>query len=242
MYNFFVKNNQIEDKEVKIVGQDAKHISSVLRMKQGEEIYICNLDNEERYLAKIDNLQKDFVIAKVIQKLESNEPNTKITLFQGIPKSDKMEYIIQKCVEIGVYNIVPVDMQYCIAKIKDTDRKIERWQLISEAAAKQSKRNIIPKIEMPRKLLEICNEFSEYDLVIVAYEDEAKTTIKEVLNANKNSKKIAIIIGPEGGLSKEEVSILKNYGAKLASLGRQILRTETAPIAMLSMIMYEYEM
>lgn len=242
MYNFFVKGNQIANEEVQIIGQDAKHISSVLRMKKDEEIYICNIDSEERYLAKILEVQKDIVVAKCTKKLESLEPNIKITLFQGIPKADKMEYIIQKAVELGIHNIVPVDMKYCIAKIKDDGKKIDRWQSISEAAAKQSKRSIIPKIEMPRKLSDICNNFNEYDLVIIAYENENKTTIKEVLNENKNIKSVAIVIGPEGGLSEEEVNKLISSGAKAASLGKQILRTETASVAMISIIMYEYEM
>lgn len=242
MYNFFVNNNQVENETVQIIGQDAKHISNVLRMKNGDEIYICNIDNKERYLAEIEKINKDEVIVKLIQKLESIEPHIKITLFQGIPKADKMEYIIQKAVELGAYNIIPVDMKFCISKIKDENKKIARWQAISEAAAKQSKRSIIPKIEMPKKLSEVCNILSQYDLVIVAYEDEDKTTIKQVLNTNNDKNNIAIIIGPEGGISPDEIKVLSESGAKLASLGRQILRTETASIAMISMIMYEYEM
>lgn len=242
MYNFFVRDNQIKYKEVQIIGQDAKHISSVLRMRKGEEIYICNIDNEERYLAQIEEMQKDLVLAKCIKKLESSEPNLKITLFQGIPKADKMEYIIQKSVELGVYNIVPVDMKYCISKIKDDGKKIERWKAISEAAAKQSKRCIIPKIEMPRKLSDICNDFNKYDLVLVAYEDESKTVIKQALREYKDVSKIAIIVGPEGGISQDEVNKIISSGAKAVSLGKQILRTETASVSMISMIMYEYEM
>lgn len=242
MYNFFVKNSQIDNDIVKIIEQDAKHISSVLRMKKGEEIYICDIDKQKRYVAKIIEINKDEVLVKCIQNIDSAEPDVKITVYQGIPKADKMEYIIQKSVELGAYRIVPVDMKYSIAKVKDPDKKIDRWQSIAEAAAKQSKRCIIPKIEMPRKTLEICNEFDEYDLVMIAYENEEKTTIKQVLNVNKNAKNIAIIIGPEGGLSDDEVKQFTKVGAKEVSLGKQILRTETAPIAMISMIMYEYEM
>ncbi len=242
MYNFFINDNQIENEKVKIIGQDAKHISNVLRMKKGEEIYICNIDSKERYLAKIDDINKDYVMVICIQKLESIEPNIKITLFQGITKADKMEYIIQKSVELGVYNIIPVDMKFCIGKIKDEDKKITRWQAISESAAKQSKRGIIPKIEMPKRLSEVCKIISEYDLAIVAYEDEDKTTIKKILNSNKNIKSVAVIVGPEGGISSDEINMLIESGSKAASLGKQILRTETAPIAMISMIMYEYEM
>lgn len=242
MYNFFVNSGQIEDSKVQIIGQDAKHISSVLRMKKGEEIYVCNIDSKERHLAKIEEINKDYIIAICIQKLESIEPNINITLFQGIPKADKMEYIIQKAVELGVYNIVPVDMKYCISKIKDENKKINRWQAISEAAAKQSKRSIIPKIEFPKRLSDVCGTISQFDLTIVAYEDEDKTTIKQVLNDNKDIKNIAIIVGPEGGIGSDEIDMLIDSGAKAVSLGKQILRTETAPVAMISMIMYEYEM
>lgn len=242
MYNFFVNDGQIQNKEVNIIGKDANHISNVLRMKKGEEIYICNNKTSERFLANIKSIEKEKITANIIKKIESTEPSIEITLFQGLPKADKMEYIIQKSVELGINKIVPVDMKYCIAKIKDEDKKISRWQSISEAAAKQSKRSKIVQIERKTDINEICSKINEYDLTIIAYEDEAKLTIKEILKQNKNAKKIAIIIGPEGGISKEEVEKIKNAGAKAASLGKLILRTETASIAMLSMIMYEYEM
>ena len=152
-----------------------------------------------------------------------------------------MEYIIQKSVELGVNRIFPVNMKKCIAKIKDEDKKNNRWQKISEAAAKQCKRNIIPSIERSVNMDFLYENIKNYDLVIVAYENEENKTIKDILK-NKNMKKIAIIVGPEGGLSKEEVLNLINNGAKVASLGKRILRTETAPIAILSMIIYEYDL
>lgn len=242
MYNFFVNASQIQNKEVKIIGKDANHISNVLRMKKGEEIYICNNETNERFLASIEDAQKEEVTANIIKKIESTEPSVEITLFQGLPKADKMEYIIQKSVELGISKIVPVEMKYCIAKIKDEEKKISRWQAISESAAKQSKRSKIVQIARKSNINEICSKINEYDLTIIAYEDENKSTIKEILKQNKDAKKIAIIVGPEGGISKEEVEKIKEAGAKAASLGKLILRTETAPIAMISMIMYEYEM
>ena len=178
----------------------------------------------------------------IIKEMESTELNVKITLFQGLPKKDKMELIIQKAVELGVFNIVPVDMKNCIVKLKDEDKKISRWQEISEAAAKQSKRNIIPKIEKLMKIKDLKDKIKDYDLCIVAYEDENNTTLKDILNKNKNAKNIALIIGPEGGISKEEVQLLNENGAKTASLGKRILRTETAGISMISMITYEFEL
>ncbi len=241
MYNFFVNDNQIENNTVKIQGQDAKHISSVLRMKNGEKLYINDKENNEKFLARIESIQKDEVTCLLLEKSDSVESDIKITLFQGMPKSDKMEYIIQKAIELGIYEIVPVEMKNCIFKLKD-NKKIERWQTIAESAAKQSKRNIIPKIRNVEKVSELKNEIKDYDLAIIAYENENKTTIKQVLKSRNNLSNIAIIIGPEGGIDKSEVSELTQSGAIVATLGKRILRTETASVAMLSMISYEYEL
>ena len=153
-----------------------------------------------------------------------------------------MEYIIQKCVELGVHKIVPVNMKYCIAKIKDEDKKNVRWNKISEVAAKQCKRNLIPKIEKSISFNQLLSEVKKYDLAIVAYENEDNVTIKDVLVKSKKPKNIAVIIGPEGGLSIDEIEDLSKSGSKIVSLGNRILRTETAPIAVLSMINYEYEL
>lgn len=242
MYNFFVSNEQFNNDLVKIIGQDAKHISQVLRMKKKEKIFICNKDSNDKYIVEIEEIKKDEVLCKMIKKEESAESNIKVTLFQGLPKSDKMEYIIQKSVELGVYDIVPLEMKNCIVKIKDADKKISRWQAISEAAAKQSKRNVIPKINKIESIKTIKDRLDEYDLVIVAYENERKSTIKEILKENKNISNVAIIVGPEGGIDESEIDILTDLGVKSVSLGKRILRTETAPIVILSMIMYELEL
>ena len=168
--------------------------------------------------------------------------NVEVDIFQGLPKADKMEYIIQKCVEIGVHKIVPVNMKYCIAKIKDEEKKNIRWNKISEVASKQSKRNIIPKVEKSINMSKLCSEIKNYDLAIVAYENEDNITIKNILKSENKPKKIAVVIGPEGGISQEEVAELIKAGAKKVSLGNRILRTETAPIVALSMIAYEYDL
>ena len=148
--------------------------------------------------------------------------------------------ILQKAVELGANSIIPVNMKYCIAKIKDEEKKNARWQKIAESAAKQSKRDIIPVIEKAKNIKEICDRIKEYDLVLVAYENEENITIKDILKSNSN-KSIAVVIGPEGGISEEEILKLKDNGAKIVSLGKRILRTETASLAVLSMIMYEYD-
>lgn len=242
MYKFFVEDNQIVENKIKIIGNDWKHISNVLRMKIGEEILVTNKKTSETYKCSIKNINKDEVECVIIEeKIESTELSIKVDLYQGIPKSDKMEAIIQKSVELGVNTIFPVNMKNCIAKIKDENKKQERWQKISESAAKQSKRNIIPSIEKSVNIDFICNNIKNYDLVIIAYENEENITIKDILKENK-TEKIAIVVGPEGGLTEKEVDKLINSGAKVATLGKRILRTETAPITMLSMIMYEYDL
>lgn len=241
MYNFFVNENQFLDNKVIIKGNDFNHIKNVLRMKNGEKFYVSNKVSGDSYLVNLDNYSQDEVICNIIEKMDSKESNVKVTLFQGLPKADKMEYIIQKSVELGVYNIVPVDMKFCVAKLNNEEKKIFRWQTISEAAAKQSKRNIIPKIENKISFKNMLEVLKDFDLAIIAYENENKTNLKEILQKNKNINNIAIIIGPEGGLSQDEVEQLIENGAKSASIGKRILRTETASLAMLSMIMYEFE-
>ena len=241
MYNFFVNDNEIEDGIIKITGENLKHIKNVLRMKSGEKIFVCNKQTAESYLTEIESIENDLIVCRIIEKNDSTESPIKVTIYQGIPKSDKMEYIIQKAVELGVYRIVPTEMKYCIAKIKDEDKKINRWQAISEAAAKQSKRNIIPKVERMRTFKQLCEEIKEYDLVILAYENSENINLKDILKEQKKSKNMAIIIGPEGGISQEEAEELTNEGAKSVLIGKRILRTETASIAILSMLMYEFE-
>lgn len=241
MYNFFVNENQFLDNKVFIKGNDFNHVKNVLRMKNGEKFYVSNKVSGDSYLVNLDSYSNDEVICNIIEKMDSKESTVKVTLFQGLPKADKMEYIIQKSVELGVYNIVPVDMKFCVAKLNNEEKKLSRWQTISEAAAKQSKRNIIPKIENKISFKNMLGILNEFDLVIIAYENENKTNLKEILQENKNINNIAIIIGPEGGLAQDEVELLIENGAKSASIGKRILRTETASLAMLSMIMYEFE-
>lgn len=241
MHNFFVNDNQFKDNTAYINGIDYNHIKNVLRMKPGDKFYITNKDLGITYLSQLNSIRQNEIECVILDKVESRESNLKITLYQGIPKSDKMDMIIQKTTELGIYSIVPTEMKYCVAKLNNEDKKIKRWQLIAEAAAKQSKRNIIPIIQNKINFSELEQEVKKYDLAILAYENETHTNLKQLLQQNKNVKSIAIIIGPEGGLSADEVSKLGKCNVQSASLGKRILRTETASIAMLSMIMYEYE-
>lgn len=244
MRKFFVSLNQVNENKINIVGEDVNHIKNVLRCNIGEEIDICIEENGINYLCKIEEISKDVIICEKIEEIESKaESNIDLTIYQGLPKSDKMELIIQKCTELGVKKIVPVEMERSIVKIsgKDEIKKIERWQKISEMAAKQSKRDCIPEISRLENIKNICENIEKYDIVFVAYEDEDKTYLKHELIKLKEIKnpKIAIVIGPEGGFDTKEINTLKEAGAKIVTLGSRILRTETAPIVLASIIMYE---
>ena len=247
MPKFFVKTKQIENNKITIIGTDVNHIKNVLRLKENDELEICNSEKQENYLCNISIIQEDKIECAIKEKIkETTEPNIKVTIFQGLPKSDKMEFIIQKSVELGANDITPVEMSRCVVKLneKDKSKKIERWQKISEVAAKQCQRDIIPKINPIITIKDICKISNNYDAIILAYEKENENSIKQELNKIKqqNFKNIGIIIGPEGGLEEKEVELLKQNGAKVITLGKRILRTETVALNVLSNIIYELEL
>lgn len=247
MYKFFVSNNQIKDKKIAIIGEDVNHIKNVLRLNIDEKIIICNKDTAKSYIASISNISKEEIICSIIEENSSTtESNVNIDLFQGLPKSDKMEYIIQKTTELGVKHIYPVALERCVVKIdqKDENKKILRWQKIAESAAKQSKRDFIPTVENIINLENICKNISKYDIILLAYENEESNTIKQELQKidKRENTNIGVVIGPEGGFTEKEVDALMSAGAKCVTLGKRILRTETAPIVMLSDIVYEFEL
>ena len=246
MQKFFVdiENINLETKSITITSEDVNHIKNVLRCKEGELIEICEKSEfPSKYVCEISKLDKEQILCNIKEKIEvSNESNIKLHIFQGIPKAEKMEFIIQKCTEIGATSFTPVEMHRCVVKLnlKDRVKKIERWNKIAEVAAKQSMRDIIPKVNNIIDINELSKEISKYDLVLAAYEEEKNNFIKEALQNIKNTNfNIAVIIGPEGGIEAKEVETLKNSGAKIISLGNRILRTETAPIVLASIIMYE---
>ena len=263
MPKFFVENNQIKNDTIYIKYKDVNHIKKVLRKNIEDEITICNENTKQDYLCKIKNIEENEITCKIIKELETNvESNIEVSIFQGLPKADKMELIIQKSVELGVHDITPIEMKRCVVKLqgKDRTKKIERWQKISEVAAKQCGRNYIPKINNIENLKEISEKIKDYDVVLVAYEEEKENTLKNELellkkdnkeelkenkenkdNANNEKIKIAIVIGPEGGIDKEEINTLEKNGAKIITLGKRILRTETVALNVLSIIMYELE-
>ncbi len=250
MPKFFVDDNQIIDKKIKIIGNDVNHIKNVLRKKQSDILTICNTSNKKDYLCEILKIEENFIECEIKDVIQNNvESDIHVTIMQGLPKADKMELIIQKSVELGVYDITPVEMKRCVVKLteKDKQKKIIRWQKISEVASKQCGRNIIPKINEVTNIKNICNLIKQYDIVLVAYENENKTTIKEELQKirkmydSEKIIKIAVIIGPEGGMDEEEIRLLRNNGAKTITLGKRILRTETVALNILSVIIYELE-
>lgn len=245
MRKFFVKENQIEGNIINIAGADVNHIKNVLRLEIGELIKICDSDNLVNYISEIEKIEKENVICKIIEKAENEaEGKVKLDIYQGLPKAEKMELIIQKGTELGVSSFFPTKFERCIVKLdaKDEKKKIERWQKISEVAAKQSGRDMIPKIENVISLKDI--KVEDYDIVILAYEQEKNNTLKSILKnlEQKEEYKIAVVIGPEGGITEKEVELLKEKNAKVVTLGNRILRTETVALQVASVIMYELEM
>ena len=247
MYKFFISQKQIDGENVKIIGEDVNHIANVLRLKNSDKIILCNNDEQKSYISEIADIKKEYIMCKIIEQVfDTTESKVNVDLFQALPKADKMEYIIQKATEIGVKNIYPVDFERCIVKLdnKSEIKKIDRWQKIAEVAAKQSKRDVIPTIKNVINIKNICQNAKKYDIILVAYENEDKITLKSVLKElnKKDELNIGIVIGPEGGLSEKEVEELVKFGAKSVTLGKRILRTETASLVMLSDIMYEFDL
>ena len=246
MPKFFIKNNQVKGEYIDITGDDVNHIKNVLRLKIDDCIQVCNSDTGNNYKAQIVSVEKSNIKCSIIEKLNSTvESNVYIHILQGLPKADKMELIIQKCTELGVQEITPVNMERSIVKLnpKDETKKIQRWQKIAEVAAKQSGRDKITQINNIVKFKDIFNVLKDYDAFLVAYEKEKENTLKKELIKLKevSSPKVAVLIGPEGGIDDEEIKVLKMNNTKIITLGKRILRTETAPLAISSIIQYELE-
>lgn len=239
MYNFFIDENAITNDTAVINGGDFNHIKKVLRMKIGEELLVSV--GGYSHLCKIESFTDDAVIAKIIER-DSKDASLpiEIYLFQGLPKSDKMELIIQKAVELGVREIIPVEMKRCVVKLepKKADSKIARWQAIAESAAKQSKCTKIPTVKPVMPFAGAMQYAKTLDMLILPYENKEgmKATV-EALNQINSGQKIGIMIGPEGGYEDSEIDIATENGAKVISLGKRILRTETAAITAMSMLM-----
>ena len=246
MQRFFVEPYQIEEEahRIHINGTDVNHIKNVLRMKCGEDVWISDGGDKE-YHCQIEELGEDEVLLHILyaQEPEYELPN-KLYLFQGLPKADKMELIIQKAVELGAYRVVPVSMKRSVVKLdaKKADAKRKRWNAVSESAAKQSKRSLIPEVAPLMTYKEAVKEAAGYDMVLLPYEsaDGIRKT-RELLASVKPGTDIAVFIGPEGGFEDEEVELARENGAEIVTLGKRILRTETAGLCMLSALMLQLE-
>jgi len=239
MPKFFVESHQIEQKSIHLTGEDAKHIKTVLRAREGEEITVCDGLGTD-YFCRIASLE-DGVTAEIIgSEVCQSEPKTKITLYQGLPKADKMELIIQKCVELGVDRIVAVSTERCIVKLdKKEEKKLERWRKIAEAAAKQSSRGKIPEIA-PKVLRfsQALDEAKTLDGAIIPYEKEEDRGIRSFVE-EFSGKEIGVFIGPEGGFTEEEIQSAQDAGVLPITLGKRILRTETAGMTTIAILLYE---
>lgn len=244
MHHFFVTPEQVKENMIFIEGSDVNHIKNVLRMKVGEELEVS--DGEQRkFLCEIDNMSSEEVCLLIKEELKvETELPSKLYLFQGLPKSDKMELIVQKAVELGVYEIVPVATKRAVVKLDDKKaaKKVERWQAIAEGGAKQSGRNVIPEVKNVMSFKEAVAYAKELDVVLVPYElAEGMNETKEIISNIKPGQSVGVFIGPEGGFETSEVEHAMENGAKAITLGRRILRTETAGLTTLSILMYHLE-
>ncbi len=240
MNRFFVPLEQIKDEKIVIKGEDVNHIKYVLRFKINDKIeVVCN---GVVYLSTISFIKNNEIVVDILEtKVGDNEPPIDIYLYQGLPKSSKMDFIIQKATEIGVKKIFPIITKRTVVKIKNSkkeENKVNRWNKICTEAAKQSKRDNIPKVNNILKFNEMIELLREEENILVPYESEENNGLKNILNKSR-SKKIHLIIGPEGGFEAEEIMKLKSVDGKIVSLGPRILRTETAGLATMAILMYE---
>ena len=251
MYHFFVEPSQIGEKDIVITGPDVNHIKNVIRLKPGDEISVSNGIDGRDYRCGIVEIREDEVRCELrFIKEDGVELPAKAYLFQGLPKGDKMEFIIQKMVELGVYEIIPVAMQRCVVKLDDkkAKSKIARWQGIAEAAAKQSKRGIVPQIHAVMSYKEALAYAADMDCRLVPYEMEETLDgasgmegTKKLIEAIQPGESVAIFIGPEGGFEDGEIQSAISQGMKPITLGKRILRTETAGMTVMAWIMYQLE-
>lgn len=246
MHHFFVSPSQVdlETKEIVIDGEDINHIKNVLRMKQGEQLLLSDGEGND-YLCTLQELGRDKIVAVIKeQQYEGTELPSKIYLFQGLPKADKMEMIIQKAVELGVSEIIPVKTERTVVKLdsKKEEAKLKRWNSIAQSAAKQSRRSILPQVKPVMGFAQAVRYAADFDINLLPYENyKDMQTTGQVINKIGRGMKIGIFIGPEGGFAGEEITCAKEHHMELLSLGRRILRTETAGLMLMSVVMFQLE-
>lgn len=241
MSRFFVKDAEVQSGTIIISGDDVNHIKNVLRLQPGENITINDCAGND-FLVRIDRYGAGLIYTSVLTAMKNEtEPPIEVVLFQGIPKSDKMDFIIQKSIELGAVKIVPVITEHTVVRFdykKDAEKKTARWQKISTEAAKQCNRGTIPQVQLPIKFSEALSISEEFDLSIIPYEKEREKSLRQYIR-DKSATKIALFIGPEGGFSEKEIESAISKGVKPVTLGPRILRTETAGITVMSILMYE---
>lgn len=248
MQRYFLNAKDFQDDHVHITGEDAHHITRVMRMSTDDQVVCCN-ESGKCVIVELTHVEKDHVTGRVKKWLdEDSELPVSVTIAQGLPKSDKLETIIQKATELGVSEIIPVSMARSVVKLdqKKAAKKEERWLKIAKEAAEQSHRQRIPKINTIHTWKQLLNQTSDYDCVLAAYEEEGKSgnhgSLPEKLTGVKQDSRILILIGPEGGFSGDEVNALELAGIPSVSLGPRILRTETAGLYILSVLSYHFEL
>ncbi len=246
MLHLFASPDDVEGDLLRITGPEVNHIRNVMRLKPGEEISVSLGEDGREYRYGIEAYEAEAVLCRLrfVKEREVELP-VRVLLFQGLPKSDKMDLIVQKAVELGAAEIIPVSMERCVVKLDDgkAEKKIKRWQTIAESAASQSRRGILPQVRMPMTMREaITYAEQETQLRVIPYElQEDDGSTKEYLESIQPGQSISIFIGPEGGFTKEEVELAKAAGIRPISLGNRILRTETAGLAMLAWLIYILE-
>lgn len=245
MYQFFIESSEVRKEYILIMGSDVNHIKNVLRMHAGEKIAAVDKTEERKYLCEIQEFTEDSVLCRILSTEEViAELPAKIFLFQGLPKGDKMELILQKAVELGCFEIIPVVCRRCVVKLEEKKRKsrVERWQTIAEAAAKQSGRGIIPRVHDVMSFSEALSYTCDMDVRLIPYERAAgMAETRRLLENVGPDQRIAVFIGPEGGFEEAEIEEAEKAGAVPVTMGRRILRTETAAVTMLSWLMYLLE-
>lgn len=242
MGRFFVLPHQIDGDTIWIEGGDAQHIGKVLRLNVGDEITICDGAGND-YQAKISQIGKNEVQSQIISQSKADtEPNLRVVLYQGIPKAAKMDFVIQKAVELGVTEIVPVMTKRSVVKLDDKGAKgkVERWNKIAAEASKQCNRAVIPTVAPVMDLEEALSRMQQLELKLIPYEAEEKTGLRDVLEQHAHAASVGILIGPEGGFDQQEVELARKGALLPVRLGKRILRTETAPLAVIAALMYAY--
>ena len=239
MYHFFVNSHQMQEGRIRITGTDVNHICNVLRMRKGDEILISDEEGND-YSCRLENLERDCVEAVILCAREENhELPARITLYQGLPKADKMEWIVQKATELGAARIVPVAMSRSVVKLdpKKAEAKAKRWEAVAQSAAKQSKRSVIPEVALPLSWKQALDEMEQENLLLIPYESaRGMEHTRELITHAAAGTRIGVLIGPEGGFSEEEIADAHAAGGQIMTLGKRILRTETAGMAVLAML------